>query len=154
MQFQKTPRAAMAAAHAGPRDDAAAPQLANLRAARELDDGPGVLEFRGRAYRARPVSFADGMRLLERAAAVEHLAADPSRPGAIREYTREIRRTVNDCWRLLQPAWLRWTGLWRLRRNPFRAATLQEVQDLLGFTGRCQTTSRVRHRATTDPRPR
>jgi hypothetical protein len=112
------------------------PRAANVQAVRELESPP-PLPFRGRMYRTRPVSFDDGLLLLEMGeAATEEVGGR----GRASHYRREIRRAMQHCWRIMQPRWARY-GLWRLRPNPLLRASLPEVRDILAFFGQLQTTS-------------
>lgn len=148
----------MLAAHSRVRgtlpDAAAAPvPPANVRAARGLA-APEALDFRGRVYEVRPIPFGAGLDLLELAGRVEAAAAETrgDGAGAMVAYRAALEDVVRLCWDLLRPGWCpRW--LWRVRPNPFRSASLEELRGVLGFFGRCQTRSRDWHRRATDRSP-
>lgn len=126
------------------------PRVANLDPSRELE-GPAPLPWGTRTYAIRPIRHEDGLDLLELALRLEAVFEDGDPAEMLREYRRVVREITRRCWMLLRPRWVP-AFLWRLRPNPFRRATLAEVKDILGFFGRCQTTSRVRHREGTNRR--
>lgn len=146
--IRRTPPAEMAARHnrvaAAMRDvRPERPEVANIGPALEAWD-PSPLYFRGRRIAARPISWDDGMRLLEAAADLERWAEDGGRDlGVLRAL---YRRTVDLCWIALRPRWVpRW--LQRIRPNPFRRATETELGEILDFAARCRTISLVGHRS-------
>jgi hypothetical protein len=114
------------------------PELVNLQNARTLG-GNEMLEFREQRWRIRSVDYDSGLELLERTERLKEVAGDRS------AYRAALAVVVEQLGRMARPAgWRGWLWLWR--KNPFRDATLAEVMDLVGFFGRCQTISRVRHR--------
>jgi hypothetical protein len=123
------------------------PRVANLGTVRELN-GPAPLPWGRRTYAIRPIQHEDGLDLLELALRLEAVFEGADSAEMLREYRAVVREITRRCWMLLRPRWVP-AVLWRLRSNPFRRATLAEVRDILGFFGRCQTVSRVRHREAT-----
>jgi len=115
------------------------PPPVNISAARQVT-APESLSFRGKTYPARHVPFEIGLDLLELASDMEQEAE--SGEGTPRERMMNLRRSVNRvvdlCWEVQRPAWYP-RILWRMRRNPFRSASLDEVRVILGFTGQRQT---------------
>ena len=144
---RRTPPAAMLAAHnrvaaAMAAEEPARPDVVNIAAAREAWD-PRPLYFRGRRIPARPIAWEDGLALLEVADALERWAKSE---GGLDELRALYRRVTDLAWVALRPRWVpRW--LQRLRRNPFRRATEEEVRELLSFAGRCRTISLVGYRS-------
>jgi hypothetical protein len=118
--------------------------VVNIGPARALTEPRESLVFRGRTYRARPVPFERGLDLLElsdRMGKVAEMRGDPAE--RMRQLRAAIRDVVDLCWSLQRPGWCpQW--LWALRRNPFRAASLEEVREIVGFTAQRPTSSPVR----------
>ena len=105
------------------------------------------IQYRGRYYDVAPVSFEDGLRLVEARAAVLALeeAVGPTAESSA-AYLSSMRLIVNVAPRYLVPVARVRRLFWRLRirRNPFRNATDSEVGQLLGFFLTSRTMSRVR----------
>lgn len=108
------------------------------------------IPFRGRMYELQPVSFTDGVRLLEAKNAIDVVAhGEPSRAdilayrAALRRIVRMTRKYLLPRGRLRQVAWRM-----RLGRNPFRKATEAELGEILGFFYGCRTSSAVRYPVT------
>ena len=115
------------------------PEVVNAGPAREIWM-PRPLYYRGRRISPRPISWEDGLALLEAASALERWAKRPD--GDLDELRRLYREIVDLCWIAIRPRWMpRW--LQRLRRNPFRRATETEIREVLVFLGRCRTISLV-----------
>lgn len=125
------------------------PPAANLLNALHLTE-PETLRFRGREFRVAPISGLDGYRLMALAASFE-AAQERDDPGQTRQRFRALLRELGRLAR--PPGWRGWLA--RLRPDPFRRANFREVQELMGFFGRCQTTSSVwyRFRKTEEPPP-
>lgn len=107
--------------------------------------------FRGVAYELLPVSFDDGLRLVEARAAIDVASHDDRlTPEVARDARRALRFVVTLAPRYIRP--IRWYRrlAWalRLRRNPYRRATEAEVGQLLGFFLGARTMSRARSPAT------
>ncbi|HEY8504972.1 MAG TPA: hypothetical protein VIL46_10345, partial [Gemmataceae bacterium] len=112
---------------------ASSPRVANTDAALQLH---AVLpfRFRGRRIPVRPLPFHDGVLLMQLAERAE----EASRRGDWRAYGQAAFEAMDICWRNAGPRWLpRWVQ--RLRRNPFRRASIAEVGDILRFFALCQT---------------
>lgn len=119
------------------------PAVVNAGPAREIWT-PRPLYYRGRRIAPRPISWEDGLALLEAASALEQWARTPD--GDLEELRRLYREIVELCWIAIRPRWMpRW--LQRLRRNPFRRATETEIREVLAFLGRCRTISLVGSRS-------
>lgn len=146
---RRTPPAAMLAAHNRVAAAVAAEdrtEIANVGVALEVWT-PIPLYFRGRRILPRPVSWEDGLRLLEAADALERWARTDS--GDLATLRTLFRRVADLCWIAARPRWLpAWAQ--RLRRNPFRRATEAELREVLRFFGRCRTISLVGYRSRTD----
>lgn len=103
--------------------------------------------FRGVAYEILPVSFDDGVRLVEARAALD-AAADESRltPEVARDARTALRFVASLAPRYMRPLRIVRRLLWHLglRTNPYRRATEREVGQLLGFFLTCRTMSRAR----------
>lgn len=103
------------------------------------------LPYRGVMYELRPVSFPDGLRLLEARNAIEEAGAG-SDAASVKAIGSALRTVVGMTRRYLRPRG-RLRGLrWRLRlsRNPFRRATESEVGEILGFFLASRMMSRAR----------
>jgi hypothetical protein len=142
--INRIPPEAMLEAHARARPErpapAAAPGVVNIGPARALTEPREVLVFRGKRYRARPVPFERGLDLLELAVQMERAGTGADDPvERMRQLRAAVHAVVDLCWSLQRPAWCP-RALWRLRRNPFRAASLEEVREIVGFTGQHRTT--------------
>lgn len=119
------------------------PAFVNAGPAREIWQ-PRPLYYRGRKIAPRPISWEEGLALLETAAELEQWAR--SKGEDLVHLRRLYRRLVDLCWMCARPRGMpRWVQ--RLRRNPFRRATEQELQELLRFFGRCRTISLVGYRS-------
>lgn len=112
-----------------------------------LDAERLAFAYRGVAYELLPVSFEDGVRLNEARAAIA-VASDDDRltPEVARDARRALRLVATLALRYIQPLSPVRRLFWklRLRRNPYRRATEQEVGQLLGFFLGCRTMSRAR----------
>lgn len=144
IRVTRTPPAAMLERHARVAAAMAEiererPEVVNAGPAREIWM-PRPLYYRGRRISPRPISWEDGLALLEAASALERWAKRPD--GDLDELRRLYREIVDLCWIVIRPRWMpRW--LQRLRRNPFRRATETEIREVLAFLGRCRTISLV-----------
>jgi len=111
---------------------------------------PLVFRYRNRKIVARPLPFHAGVRLMQLAEAAEDAANRKDWP----EYAKHAGEAMRVCWQHAgHPRLPRWVQ--RLRRNPFRDASMAEVREILSFFGRCQmlslagtpsTTGRARRR--------
>ncbi len=140
--INRIPPEEMLAAHERVRQTKPAPSRpspVNMRAAREITER-SEFPFRGRMYPVRPVPFNDGLRLLELAVVMEEAGTGE---GGHRKRMLQLRRAVHEvvdlCWSLQCPRWLP-RFIWRLRRNPFRSASLEEVREIVGFSGQRRMT--------------
>jgi len=114
--------------------------------------GAGLrFEFQGREYELRPVSFEDGIRLVEAREAIEKIGNREAREGFDLEtaegYIRALKTVVACTHRYVRPAAgplhrFFWKRGWM--PNPFRSATEAELGTLLGFFLGCRTISSVR----------
>lgn len=129
-----------------------APRPRNVRPTLYLLEQERVeVPFRGRMYELRPVSFADGIRLLEAEADIsECVAREVTGRDAARQYAAAARLIIRMAPRYLLPRGRVRRLFWRLRlrRNPFRKATDAEVGEILGFLFGCRTMSSVRYPGT------
>lgn len=114
-----------------------------------------LLAYRGRIYRSPPTPYADAMRLYELADTMSGIARTASTAGEqLRAIAGLQREAVRLFWRLVRPAdWRRWIPK-RLLPNPFRHASPGEVDELLVFFYRRQTTSSVQYRGRVKAAPR
>lgn len=103
-----------------------------------------LLVFRGRMYRAPPVSFEDGLRLIELAALQTEVAKSNEAIEIARGINQIQRAAVKAFRRLCRPIdWRRFC--YPLCPNPFRKSSMREVDELLGFFYTLQTKSGVRY---------
>lgn len=104
-----------------------------------------------RRYELLPVSFEDGLRLLQARQAIEDMEEESvPKPETIRAYRDALRVVVRLAPRYLAPRGPLRRLLWRLRirRNPVRRATEAELGQMLGFFLGCRMSSRVRYPGT------
>ena len=113
------------------RGEAPLPIVRNLGLTLGLAGEPDVLEWHGRAYEVPPIPHEVGAELLD---IQVRLAGMAKRPDA--EVT-EFRALMSRATRDLYPRLIR-RRFRRLRPNPFKGATIQEVGWLLGFFSACQ----------------
>lgn len=130
-----------------------------VRAPRQRNAGPTLqlldeqrleVEIRGRSYELLPVSFTDGIRLIEARRAIEELEEAEPDPDNVRAYALALRTVVQMASRYLRPRNPIRRLLWwaRIRGSPLKDATEAEVGQLLGFFLGCRMRSRVRYPAT------
>lgn len=130
-----------------------APPQKNGRAALQAIGLASALrfEFRDQEYDLLPVSFADGIRLVEAREAIERIGARDAREGfeldTAEGYIAALRTVVgltrNYVRPVAGPAYrFFWNRGWV--PNPFRSATEAELGTLLGFFLGCRTISSVR----------
>jgi hypothetical protein len=116
------------------------PGVVNVSSARELTR-PSVLTFREKVYLIPPTPWEDGLTLLELATRLEKLGADEDADPA--EMLKELRATMQQiidlCWNLVRPHRIpRW--IWKLRRNPFNRADMDELREIIAVFGRPRMT--------------
>lgn len=121
------------------------PSPRNLRPVVFLTD-PFRIPFRGRMWEIPPVSFEDGIKVLELVTWFQEARENPG--GALSQYRTQMRRAIHLIRKLVRPE----RGLvrrlrWRLRlhRNPWRTATHEELGEILGFFWMRRTTLVDRH---------
>lgn len=105
-----------------------------------------LLVYRERSYRSPPVSYRDGVRLFEIADRLAKMVGRAGEDAAAQ--MRAIVHVQGEAVRLFHALvtptdWRRFIPR-ALLPNPFRSASPQEVDDLLGFFWTRQTTSTVR----------
>jgi hypothetical protein len=116
--------------------------------------GERELLFRYARYRVPPVPFALGSILQSLYRRLQQLpvdleAGELTAQAAMREHRGLARRAVDIFPRLVRPRGRLHRLLWHVLPNPFRAASRQEVWELLGFFLASQMTSSVHEVATT-----
>lgn len=102
------------------------------------------IEYRGRVFRVRPISYPDGVRLQALNLRIEALADQPETPQEL----AALQVLIEECTILFRTFvtpehWLD-RILWPFLSNPFLNATEREVADLFGFFFYCRTNSTVR----------
>lgn len=134
IKFEKTPTETMVANHAPPPSEPS--PLLNVQPTIDLLSSPD-LHFRDKVYKAPPIPFEDGLRLIQLASKLEEIE-DENPVLAVRSLNEGIRDLMIFCWSLLKPKWYP-RFIW-MRRNPFLKATMQEVRQILDFFGRHRQT--------------
>lgn len=109
--------------------EAQAPEVRNVSEAAALGRAR-VFVFRGKRFRVPPVSYEDGLKLLDIAIRSDALAKRAISPDTVDEFRAVVRDAVEVLGRLARPWYLRWLP------NPFRGATLDEVHAACFFFGR------------------
>jgi hypothetical protein len=121
----------------------------NVRPTLLLVDGDRIeIPYRGRIYELLPVSFRDGLRLLEMRTVLEDLEHAPTNRENVRRYVAALRAIIALAPKYLRPRGRIRRALWAFTRNPFRGATDREVGELLGFFLGCRMRSRVQYQGT------
>jgi hypothetical protein len=108
------------------------PVPANLDLATTFHD-EGILTYRNRLYRVRPVPYRNGIGIMALAFELRQLGQYEPTDEVVRQTHKVVMALLDEFWLLIIPPWWMRFVPKRWRRNPFRDAELPEIEALVSF---------------------